>query len=227
MIKALVFDLDDTLYLEKSFVLSGFRAVGGWLHENYGLSGFEEAAARLFYKGYRGNIFNQAFLELNFEYSYPLITIIVELYRNHSPEINLLEDAAWALRSLSKTYKLGLLTDGHLITQKNKVSVLGIEHYFKAIVYTDEFGREHWKPSTIPFNLLLNKLECSSCECVYVADNVVKDFFAPRQLGWKTIQVCREDGVYGAEVARDGYQADLKIATLYELESLLLTLRSE
>jgi len=34
---ALVFDLDDTLFPERDFVLSGFQAVGDWLETNLSL----------------------------------------------------------------------------------------------------------------------------------------------------------------------------------------------
>ena len=37
-----VFDVDDTLYLERDYVRSGFRAVGVWASRWLGLSGFAE-----------------------------------------------------------------------------------------------------------------------------------------------------------------------------------------
>ena len=38
--KAVIFDLDDTLFPERTYVLSGFRAVGDWISETYSIRGF-------------------------------------------------------------------------------------------------------------------------------------------------------------------------------------------
>ena len=64
-ISVLVFDLDDTLYLERDFVVSGFREVAHVLGR---LIGTEEIRVfrfmwSLFENGSRGKIFNQALRE--------------------------------------------------------------------------------------------------------------------------------------------------------------------
>jgi len=38
MIKAIIFDLDDTLYPEKKFIMSGFRAVAKYLSKKHKLN---------------------------------------------------------------------------------------------------------------------------------------------------------------------------------------------
>jgi putative hydrolase of the HAD superfamily len=73
---------------------------------------------------------------------------------------------------------------------------LGIEHYFKAIVYTEELGREHWKPSPLGFRRLLEMLHARPEQAAYVADNAAKDFIAPNRLGLLTIQVVRPRALY-------------------------------
>ena len=45
---AVVFELDDTLYPERQFVLSGFRAVDDWLKAKYRVPGFFAGAEKLF-----------------------------------------------------------------------------------------------------------------------------------------------------------------------------------
>ena len=58
--KAIIFDMDDTLYPERHYVLSGFRAVAKWFEANYGVS-YEtsgQTLISLFNKGIRGNTFN-------------------------------------------------------------------------------------------------------------------------------------------------------------------------
>ena len=40
MISAIIFDLDDTLFQESEYVLSGFREVGVWIEKEYSIRGF-------------------------------------------------------------------------------------------------------------------------------------------------------------------------------------------
>jgi putative hydrolase of the HAD superfamily len=68
-----VFDADDTLYLEREYVRSGFRAVGGWVHAALGVSSFYKAARRHFEAGRRGDIFNVALEGLGISPSEELI----------------------------------------------------------------------------------------------------------------------------------------------------------
>lgn len=89
------------------------------------------------------------------------------------------------------------MTDGYLPTQRLKVQALGIEGYFAAIVYTEELGRQFWKPSPRGFERLMELLKARPEQMVYVADNETKDFIAPNQLGMLTIQLLRPRGRYG------------------------------
>ena len=57
-VHTLVFDLDDTLYAERDFVISGFHAVDLWLRERRGVKGFAEAAGKIFAAGRRCRIFD-------------------------------------------------------------------------------------------------------------------------------------------------------------------------
>lgn len=55
MIKAIVFDMDDTLYKEKDYVVSGFKAVDDWIKEKYKKTGFYNIAIQLFDSGKEGS----------------------------------------------------------------------------------------------------------------------------------------------------------------------------
>jgi putative hydrolase of the HAD superfamily len=41
-IRCVVFDVDDTLYLERDYVRSGFDSVGAWLQRDSGVVGFSD-----------------------------------------------------------------------------------------------------------------------------------------------------------------------------------------
>ena len=217
----LVFDLDDTLYPECDFVQSGFLAVDEWLREHKSLPGFALAAQTQFTAGARGNIFDLALKKLGAPFEPELITELVQIYRSHQPRLQLHPDAAWALDHFRPRMKLAILTDGYLVTQQNKVAALGLQSRVDSIIYSDEFGREHWKPAETPFRKLVDSLQCDHLECVYVADNPEKDFVAPLALGWRTIQVVRPSGEYCRRAPHPAGQPAQQIQSLYELRDLL------
>ena len=91
---------------------------------------------------------------------------------------------------------LGLVSDGYLSTQENKLEALRIRQRFAKIVLTDSLGRDFWKPSPKAYQKIERALGPEPYCFTYIADNPLKDFIAPRLLWWKTIRVVREDGVY-------------------------------
>lgn len=221
MIKAVVFDLDDTLFPECEYVLSGFRAVDAWLEGKYDVHGFFKIAEDRFRNGARGNIFNLALDDLRIRVEKDMIPAMVSVYREHRPTIALFDDARWALDHFSGNKKLGIITDGFLIAQKNKVRALGIEDRFDIIVYTDELGKEHWKPSETPYRQVMNVFSCEGSECVYVGDNPKKDFVTARALGWLTVHVRRPSGEYVRHVPGKGFHADKEVLSLVELKNII------
>jgi len=199
-IKAVIIDLDDTLYPEEEFVYSGFKAVSLYLQQTglvkkdlYGLM------LQNFKKGNRTEIFNEILKSENIEPKKELINSLIDVYRSHKPDISLFTDAVSFLDRIHGQKKLGLLTDGYLNVQQNKVAALGIEHFFDIIVYTDEMGRDFWKPHQAGYEKIMNNLSVIGNECIYIGDNPTKDFFSANKLGWKTIQIKRPGGVYSCK----------------------------
>lgn len=196
--KAVVFDLDDTLFPEREFVRSGFAAVGAWMQAERGVAGFGAAAWRRFEAGERKRAFDEALAELEVASEPGLVEKLVSIYRGHRPQIALFPEAVEVLGALRGRYRLGLITDGYAATQRQKIAALEIEPLFAKIVVTDELGRENWKPSRGPFLAVMEALGCGGGECVYVGDNPTKDFVAPNELGWLTVRVGREGGEHVA-----------------------------
>jgi len=141
--------------------------------------------------GNRTKTFNAALDKLDISYDDKLISELIEVYRQHKPAITLPPDSLDALCELSKKYTLALLTDGLLPGQQLKVQALGIKQYFKSIVYTEQLGRECWKPSPVGFENIIRTLGTRPENTVYIADNEKKDFIAPNKLGFVTIQILR------------------------------------
>jgi len=218
-IKAVIVDLDDTLYSEKEFVFSGFKAVSSYLQEESIVKkDLFDFMWNCFACGKSGEIFNDALKSENIEPEKGLVASLVEVYRSHKPDISPYPDAIPFLENLYNKKMLGLLTDGYLNVQKKKVNALGIEKYFDIIVYTDELGRNFWKPHKAGYEKIMNKLSISGKECLYVGDNPVKDFFSAKKLGWKTLQIKRPGGVYSnKKAATEMFAADDVLENLHQI----------
>ncbi|MCM3735027.1 HAD family hydrolase [Bacillus cytotoxicus] len=220
LIKAIVFDMDDTLYREKDYVVSGFKAVDNWFKKRYEQTGFYNTAIQLFDSGEKNYIFNKALQKLNMNYDEKLINNMLEQYRSHEPNIQLLEEADWVLNNLIHTVKTGLISDGYLSPQEKKVSALKLKERLHSIILTDRFGKEHWKPSQVPYEQMSVELQIPHHECVYVGDNSNKDFITAKKLGWTTVHVHRKDGIYYNIEVEQEYTAHYIIDDLRKLSSI-------
>jgi putative hydrolase of the HAD superfamily len=190
-----VFDLDDTLYLERHFVWSGFTRVGEIAQSSYGTIGVGDYARSLFEQGIRGNTFDLVVAH----YSLPpsAVGVFIGAYRDHEPSITLEEDAMEYLTHLpDDAVGTGVITDGYPPGQWRKVRALGIDELVENVVVTGDYGTEWTKPSEHAFRLLESRYPGSGVEFIYFGDNPKKDFQAPRRMGWRTVRVRRPLGLH-------------------------------
>jgi putative hydrolase of the HAD superfamily len=248
MITTVIFDLDDTLYDEIEYCKSGFAAVAEYLANPETVSSdvvtsrpkpvpFKKPSIanavqeqifqtlwEQFNNGNHTKTFNTALDNLNIGYDDKLIQDLITVYRQHKPTISLPPDSLNTLYELSKKYTLALLTDGFLPAQKLKVQTLKIEQYFKSIIYTEQLGRECWKPSPVGFENIIRTLGSRPENTVYVADNEKKDFIAPNKLGFITIQIQRPARLHTSSCKEPEGKAKHVIGQISQLTSLLETL---
>jgi putative hydrolase of the HAD superfamily len=218
MTPVVVFDLDDTLYLERDFVRSGFAAVGAWLATQHGVRGFEACAWRQFEAGRRGDIFDQVLPRLGVDPERALIRRLVRVYREHRPSIRLEPAAADLIARLNGHCLLAVLTDGFQDTQRRKIEALALEARCRPIVCTDQWGREHWKPSPKGFQHIQDVLGVAPERCIYIGDNPAKDFRAPKALGWRTLRLRHPQGEHARAAAAS--PLDEPDATVTDLEQV-------
>lgn len=213
--------MDDTLFPEQAFVFSAFEAVGGYAFKNWGAVGLAAQAIELFQAGQRKDIFQQAYKRLGLEpLSATQANELLLAYRTHAPEtLPWFPDAYRVVQALSRQFSLSLISDGFLPTQRNKASALGVERWIRDPIFTEELGREHWKPSPKAFELVMQRHPGKNF--MYVADNASKDFIAPNALGWRTVQISRPDGQYRDTPPAPRGQPQEVIANLDELIPLL------
>jgi len=222
-LRALVFDLDDTLYPERSYIISGFKAVASWISGRTGLSSetAEKELLTLHDKGERTRTFDR-WLEIRALPQADYLNEMIQTYRQHPPRIVAYPGAEPLLSRLRASHRLGLVSDGYQEVQRLKLDSLGLSNYLEAVVYSDAFGRKDWKPSTKPFEAVLSMLGVSPSEAAYIADNPLKDFLGAREIGMTTIRVRHRGGYYAdCEPPTPSHAPDHQIKDILELEALL------
>ena len=189
--RAVVFDMDDTLYPELEFVKSGFRAVAERLEAEHAVPARQsvERMWHLLASCGRGRVFDDLLLGLRL-HTGDLVQSLISTYRFHQPSIQLYSDAVPLFGQLrGRGFKLGLVTDGLARVQQRKIDALRLASHLDAVLCTDTLGRGYWKPSPVPFQMILERLGVSPYEAIYVGDDPSKDFQGPASLGMQTIQV--------------------------------------
>ena len=203
--KAYIFDIDDTLYLEMDYVRSGFTAVG----EALKLPAFGAKCWNLFESGVRGNTFDlakQAFPEVTME-----TKALVDIYRRHKPRIQLCEDAREFLFDLRA--RTAIVSDGPIYSQRAKFLALGLLPWIECPIFTAETCAP--KPAAAAFQLVAWTLDTPYKDCVYIADNPKKDFAGPKQLGMHTIRMRRPNSLHFH--VESGNDVDEEVETFREV----------
>jgi putative hydrolase of the HAD superfamily len=221
MLQALVFDLDDTLYVERHFVMSGYRAVARYL-ENEGCCPFERAFSIMvdaFDASGRQAVF-PTLLE-----QHPRISLsiaeLVAIYRKHEPAIHLYPGYLQLLRKLSRDYRLGVITDGLPAVQERKIRALGLQNIMNRIIYTWEYGSEKEKPHPLSFSLMLDFLRAGPDATIYIGDNPEKDCKGAHGVGMKFAQVRRPYSRDDDWHARAEEPPEFVLDTLFQLPDIL------
>jgi putative hydrolase of the HAD superfamily len=214
----IVCDLDDTLYLERDYVASGFKAVGVWAEAQLSLTEFGHVAWKLFEAGRRDRIFDIALQELGVREDRGLIQQMVAIYRGHKPAIALRDDVHDFLGGGYGLGGLAIITDGYREAQENKIAALRLDELgFSPIIVTDVWGRDYWKPHPRAFRFIADGFDSKSVRFVYIADNAAKDFLAPNQLGWTTVQISRPCGLHATQPPTADHAAAMRIDSFDQL----------
>lgn len=191
----IAFDLDDTLYKERDFLRSGHRVLARILAEATGEDagelfalisgnhprGIEAALAALAAKGH----------DMPFA-----VDALVEIYRNHTPDIQLSPGIEALLTRLKAAgHRLALITDGSSRHQRSKIAALGLNRFFDpdAIFISGETGGDKHTP--LPFRLAEERFGASVSRMYYVGDNLAKDFVHPNLRGWISVMLLDTAGV--------------------------------
>jgi len=211
----LVFDMDDTLYDELTYVRSGFTAVTRMLAPICDASPaklLSEMTNLLSAKG-RGQVFDDL-LALYGQHSRALVARCVKTYRHHKPQITLWPEAADCL-TRHQNLPIYVVSDGHKVAQNAKATALGLQKWAKRILLTHRFGIKNAKPSPYCFQRITAWESARPSQVVYIADNPAKDFVGLKKAGFKTIRV--RSGQYASIKAKPGHDAERTVDSLAEI----------
>ncbi len=221
-LKAVIFDIDDTLISEYDYVLSGYKAVSKRLvkDSDIKLTGKElfDTLLKLSKDGFH-YVYNRLFKELGLKEDEERIKELVYIYQNHDPDIRLYDDVDKTLTALKeKGCRLGVISDGDPKRQRRKLRVCEAEKYFDKVIITDELGGEEYrKPDTRSFEIMSRELETSFEDMIYVGDNPSKDFYIVKTLPMKTARIIRPHGIYTDREYREGIKETYRIDTLDDI----------
>ena len=192
-IKAVILDLDDTLFPEMQYVESGFKAVAAQIESDFGVDCYD-IMLKLFAAD-RKNVYNRTLDSLGVRYGKEYIAKLVSVYREHEPQkLQFYPDVLPFLKELkSRGLFIGIITDGRVDGQRNKLNALGCYTLFDSVIITDELGGEVYrKPSDKAFGIMCGELKVGFNETAYIGDNPAKDFYIVTK------------GVFTVRVKRDG-----------------------
>ncbi len=216
--RAVFFDLDDTLYPRRRFVLSGFAAVARHLDRQYrsGAPAVYRVLVDAYRRGSTGREL-QACLS-HFDLPEALLPGLVAIMRSHRPSLRLPAPSRRTLRVLRAEWRIGIVTNGLPATQANKIRALGLLPFVDDVVYATEHGTKQGKPDTAPFVAALAHLAVEPHQAVFVGDDEVCDVGGARAVGLRTVRV------HPPGTADVSSAADLTVHSVAEVPGVIDTL---
>ena len=208
-IKAVLFDLDDTLFDHRYCT----RTALSHLQDKYEcfrratLDEFETEHMKLLdelmnavlpgtlsIEEARTERFRRAFVKFNAKAEAGESKIAAGIYRKMYEESWRLSSGALPfLKSLNKKYKIGIITNNLRSEQEEKLKRCGIEHFIDVMVTSEDTGLT--KPSAEMFKITLGKLGVLPEETVMIGDSWTADITGAYNAGIKSIWL----NIYGID----------------------------
>lgn len=190
-VRAVVFDLDDTLYPYRRFRLSGLAAVAAHLADRTGLS--ERLLFTTLAHASRGATAGRELQEWLERHGLPSAWLpeLIDHLRYHRPHLRLPRTTARVLRELRASgWRLGVLTNGPRTIQRAKVEALGLAPFVDVVGYASAIGTGRGKPDPDCFAWMARQLSVPAARTVVVGDSEVCDIEGARAAGMLPVR-CR------------------------------------
>ena len=220
--KAIIFDLDDTLYDCTGSLLEASRKRAARAMVNAGLPSTEEEVYLLQKElsekhGPYYPVFNE--ISNKFNMGHELVRTALKAYNsNEVTDIQLFPDVVPTLKKLAQEkYKLFLLTTGIYERQYKKIELLNLKPYFDEIIINDQEVGLLMEDS---FEAIVRKYSLSPQNVVVVGDRVRGELRIAKSKGMVTVQMLH--GRFKNETAYDSSnKPDYKIKRFFQLPTLL------
>ena len=231
-IKAVLFDIDDTLYSQKmSFVRSCEKTFGDTWQIPYGEM-FEVYYQTYDKRSNQGLFEKHSMKELHrIRIKYAFETYGIQLTEEQTKSFQ--ENYFWSQQHMklsplmedfldrcSERWRLGIISNGNAEYQRGKIASLGLSRWIseRQTIISGEVGIE--KPAEEIFRIAEERLdmEVRPEELVFVGDSLYNDVYGARMAGWHQIWMNRR----GRELEEGQAAPDAEVHTEEELIALLL-----
>jgi len=196
MIKAIFFDIDDTLYDSTSLTTmarkNSIRAMidaGLPATDEEKLFRLLETVIQKSGSNY-GRHYDELLKELGVAWNPKIIAAGVVAYEH--TKVGYLKPflrVVPTLLELKKKYKLGIISNGLAVKQWEKLIGLGIHHLFDIVATSEELKYE--KPQKEIFEFAVKKLNLKPEECAMVGDKLYSDVLGGNRAGMRTIRILK------------------------------------
>jgi len=198
MIKAILFDLDQTLVdlikMKTEACKSAIKAMikaGLKIDEK---TGYKRLMHTYFKVGIESNIAFTKFLEEQTgKVDEKILQAGIDAYLKTKPSF--LKPYPYVLETLeylkNLDLKLGIITDAQKTKAIERLREMNIINFFDIIITFDDTSEK--KPSEKPFKLAMEKLNLSPDEILFVGDSTTRDIIPAKKLGMKTLRIKRPE----------------------------------
>ena len=182
MLKAIGFDLDNTLYDQRQYEYFAFWAVAEEVSKYYCVN--KNRYFLLLKHSFNKNIHEYTFdkaIQLYIgkiprDWESFLKNKLLPVYRSAKPKLKLFN---WVDRFIKKAknkgIKLTIITNGNVEIQKYKIDALGLNEFCDKIYISDEFIPPARKPDTTLFKHFLKDFCLRGEDVIYIGDNIKTD----------------------------------------------------
>ncbi len=184
--KAIIFDLDETLVDRTSSIISFLEDQFDRFDSNLSCSKDEFVRTVNKSQGHGYVPWDVAYSNSIRELGIPESLGLYDDFREKfGSDYQLFPKAAETLEILASSFILALITNGNTQVQNKKIDSCGIRKWFSSIKISED--EKIKKPNKEIYLRCLADLELKPEECIFVGDHPVCDVFVPKELGMKGI----------------------------------------
>lgn len=240
MIKAIVFDVDDTLYDTQPSFTQAFDEIFNLNIDdklmNQIYSNFTQQAQLAIVESNSDSDLELSKAEIDFhslhhtfkKFGLPGLTqesaeAFTDAFQAASNSIHLFDGLTTVFNTLTTKFKLGIITNGSNDVQLAKIMKLKLHHWFgREQIITSEDAQAK-KPDPLIFTLMNRKFNLRGNEMMYVGSSYYEDIVPAKKAGWETVWY----NSHQSPIANPQIIPDQTVTTPEELKDLLMDLAAQ